>query len=96
MQDSAFRRHVQQTISFVESVSGPLPDWRSTAFWRDSSFRHAWQLGKQLKESEEAVAELDQEKSCVAFPVLIYAHPARLISLNWIQSHVAVQIPMSS
>ena len=77
MQESAFRRHVQQHLSFVETVLGPLPDWRSTAFWRDSSFTQAWQKGKELflpllPQYEEAVAELTQEEMCVLFPVWIY------------------------
>ena len=87
MQESAFRRHVQQHLSFVETVLGPLPDWRSTAFWRDSSFTQAWQKGKELflpllAAVRGGSCRADSGRNVSSCSQSGYTHPACLTFMN--------------
>ena len=53
VQDSATHQHFEKHMLFLlESVVGPLPDWRRTAFWRKSSFVQAYERVHPLRERE--------------------------------------------
>ena len=47
--DLHFRKHM---LVLLESVVGPLPDWRRTAFWRENSFARAYERVQPLQERE--------------------------------------------
>ena len=74
MQDSAWRRHIQQHLSIVEGAMGSVPDWRRTAFWSNSRFMQAWRKAKELPESQEAAAERRRHEMCDELPASMDMH----------------------
>ncbi len=42
-QGSSAHAFYQPFVSTIASALGAVPDWRATAFWASSSFKHAWE-----------------------------------------------------
>ena len=65
VQDSGLKRHYDLYLATMESGLDAAPDWRRTAFWRESSFMQAQQKAQKLPRSGvETGAELDQPMWC--------------------------------
>lgn len=47
VQESGLKRAYDLYLSTMQSGLNALPDWRSTAFWRESSFLQAWQKARE-------------------------------------------------
>ena len=52
MQGHYIEHFSRNLLSVMEAAVGPLPDWRRTAFWRESSFVQAWGRAKGLPAEE--------------------------------------------
>ena len=59
VQGIAAQQYFKQFLTSLESGLGSLPDWRRTAFWRQSSFLQAWSRAKKASRRPEAVSTAD-------------------------------------
>ena len=56
----------QQYFNFLMSTAGaglgPVPDWKRTAFWCNSSFVQASRMAHKLPPTQEAMAGLNRQR----------------------------------
>ena len=69
VQGPAAQAYFGLVLSTVEAALGSLPDWKSTAFWRNSSFLQAWSRALALPYPQEARADYHHHYMCALIPL---------------------------
>ena len=91
------KRHFELMISTIKSGLDKPPDWRKTAFWRESSFKQAWQRAHRLPQSGvETLAEMEQPILCALIPASSWLNLHACACACWTQPTAMPQEPSRS